>query len=146
MCIKFCSFNWWKHMLALTICSKNLYNRNGNRNNGIYFAVYKKWDFWHWNYPGGPVARTPHPQCQGPGFDPWSGNYDPANLPVQPKKKKLTLSHLVNYNSFFSQLMSSYYSPCSVFDIWHMLSHLFLIRHLKNFRLGTFLSRAYVYQ
>ena len=47
------------------------------------------------------MARTLHPHCQGPGFDPWSGNYDPANLSVQPKKKKLTLSHLVNYNSFF---------------------------------------------
>ena len=22
---------------------------------------------------GGPVAKTPHFQCRGPGFDPWSG-------------------------------------------------------------------------
>ena len=27
-----------------------------------------------WNFPGGPVARTLHSQCQGPEFDPWSGN------------------------------------------------------------------------
>ena len=24
--------------------------------------------------PGGPVAKTPHPQCKGPGFNPRSGN------------------------------------------------------------------------
>ena len=25
------------------------------------------------DFPGGPVAKTPHSQCRGPGFDPWSG-------------------------------------------------------------------------
>ena len=25
------------------------------------------------DFPGGPVARTPHSQCRRPGFDPWSG-------------------------------------------------------------------------
>ena len=30
---------------------------------------------YHWrNFPGGPVAKTPHSQCRGSGFDPWSGN------------------------------------------------------------------------
>ena len=24
--------------------------------------------------PGGPVAKTQHSQCRGPGFNPWSGN------------------------------------------------------------------------
>ena len=24
--------------------------------------------------PGSPVAKTPHLQCGGPGFDPWPGN------------------------------------------------------------------------
>ena len=24
--------------------------------------------------PGVPMAKTPHPQCWGPGFEPWSGN------------------------------------------------------------------------
>lgn len=23
-------------------------------------------------FPDSPVVRTPHPPCQGPGFDPWS--------------------------------------------------------------------------
>ena len=27
-----------------------------------------------WDFPGSPVAKTPCPQCQRPGFDPWSGN------------------------------------------------------------------------
>ena len=27
-----------------------------------------------WDFPGGPVAKTPCPQCRGPGFNPWSGN------------------------------------------------------------------------
>ena len=26
------------------------------------------------DFPGGPVAKTPHSQCSGTGFDPWSGN------------------------------------------------------------------------
>ena len=26
-------------------------------------------------FPGGPVAKTPHSQCRGPGFDSWSGTY-----------------------------------------------------------------------
>ena len=25
------------------------------------------------DFPGGPVAKTPHSQCRGLGFDPWSG-------------------------------------------------------------------------
>ena len=26
------------------------------------------------NFPGSPVAKTPLPQCRGPGFNPLSGN------------------------------------------------------------------------
>ena len=26
------------------------------------------------NFPRGPVAKTPHSQCRGPGFNPWPGN------------------------------------------------------------------------
>ena len=29
------------------------------------------------DFPGGPVAKTPHSQCRGRGFDPWSGNWIP---------------------------------------------------------------------
>ena len=27
-----------------------------------------------WDLSGGPVTKTLHSQCRGPGFDPWSGN------------------------------------------------------------------------
>ena len=27
-----------------------------------------------WDFPGGLVAKTPHSQWRGPGFNPWSGN------------------------------------------------------------------------
>ena len=27
------------------------------------------------DFPGGPVAKTLHSQCRGPGFNPWSGNW-----------------------------------------------------------------------
>ena len=26
------------------------------------------------DFPGGTVSKTPHSQCRGPRFDPWSGN------------------------------------------------------------------------
>ena len=29
------------------------------------------------DFAAGPVASTPHSQCRGPGFDPWSGNQIP---------------------------------------------------------------------
>ena len=29
------------------------------------------------DFPGGPVAKTPHSQFRGPRFHPWSGNYIP---------------------------------------------------------------------
>ena len=31
----------------------------------------------HWNFPGGPVAKTSGSKCKGSKFDPWSGNYIP---------------------------------------------------------------------
>ena len=41
-------------------------------------------------FPGGPVVRTRHSHCRGPGFDPWSGNQDPKGLAAKknPKTKK----------------------------------------------------------
>ena len=35
----------------------------------LFLSEHSSWDF-----PGGPVAKTPRSQCRGPGFDPWSGN------------------------------------------------------------------------
>ena len=37
---------------------------------------------------GSPVVRTPCFHCQGPRFDPWSGNQDPANHMACPKQKE----------------------------------------------------------
>ena len=31
----------------------------------------------HGDFPGGPVAKTPHFQCRGLGFNSWSGNWIP---------------------------------------------------------------------
>ena len=41
-----------------------------------------------WEFPGGPVVRTPCFHCRGPGFDPWSGNEDPTSCAAGQKKKK----------------------------------------------------------
>ena len=43
--------------------------------------------------PGGPVVRTWCSPCGGPGFDPWSGNKDPASCWVWPKRKIVTDQH-----------------------------------------------------
>ena len=40
------------------------------------------------DFLGGSVVKTPHPQCKGLGFDPWSGNYDPAHHTEVVVKKK----------------------------------------------------------
>ena len=34
--------------------------------------------------PGGPVVKTLHPQCKGPRFDPWSGNWIPHGAAKYP--------------------------------------------------------------
>ena len=39
-------------------------------------------------FPGGPVGKTPCSQHRGRGFEPCSGNQDPACRAAQPKKKK----------------------------------------------------------
>ena len=42
------------------------------------------------DFPGGPVVRTPSFHCRGRGFDPWSGNWDPAGCAA---KKKMHAWH-----------------------------------------------------
>ena len=37
---------------------------------------------------GGPVIRTQFFQCKGSGLNPWSGNQDPINCVMLPKKRK----------------------------------------------------------
>ena len=33
-----------------------------------------------WDFPAGPVAKTPCSQCRGPWFDPWSGDRVPQRV------------------------------------------------------------------
>ena len=50
-------------------------------------------------FPGGPVVRTSHSHCQGPGFKLWSGNWDSTSQVTWPKKKSriTTPSHDSNW-------------------------------------------------
>ena len=48
--------------------------------------------YW-WDFSGGPVAKTLHSQCQGPVFDPWSGNQIP--------QAATRISHTVSKNPKF---------------------------------------------
>ena len=41
-----------------------------------------------WDFPDSPVVKTPHSQCRGHEFDPWSENQDPTCHALQPKKKR----------------------------------------------------------
>ena len=41
-----------------------------------------------WEFPGGPVVRTPRFHCWGCGFSPWLGNWDPTSQAVQCGQKK----------------------------------------------------------
>ena len=36
--------------------------------------VDKSWKAMGWDFPGGPVVKTPGFHCKGHRFDPWSGN------------------------------------------------------------------------
>ena len=49
-------------------------------------------------FPGGPVVKTPHFHCGRHGFNPGSGNQDPACLMVWPKHKRLASSEMNNNN------------------------------------------------
>ena len=41
-----------------------------------------------WDFPGGPLVKTPCFQCREHGFDPWLGNLRSPCVTVQPKKEK----------------------------------------------------------
>ena len=42
--------------------------------NGSLWGIFKL-DIIHIrDFPGGPVGKTLHSQCRGPGVNPWSGN------------------------------------------------------------------------
>ena len=41
-----------------------------------------------WDFPSGPVVKTPHFHCRRHRFNPWLGNEDPTCCAMWPKKKK----------------------------------------------------------
>ena len=52
-----------------------MYYKWGDHSIGVIgesFRVDEKW--YHWDFPGGPVVKTPYFQCRGHKFNPWSGN------------------------------------------------------------------------
>lgn len=51
------------------------------------------WRCYSGKFPCRPVVRTPCFHCRSPGFNPWSGNKDPASLTMWPKKKSTEKSH-----------------------------------------------------
>ena len=66
------SIKLWKYILkAKDLCERFVSNQKCNS----------------WQFPGGPVAKTPHFYYQGSGFNLWSGSWDPGNHLVQPEKK-----------------------------------------------------------
>ena len=54
------------------------------------------------DFPGGPVAKTLHSQCRGPGSDPWSGNQVPhmAQLKFHVQRLKNKIPRVVNKTQY----------------------------------------------
>ena len=54
------------------------------------------------DFPGGPVAKTPHSQCRGPGSDPWSGHQVPdmAQLKFHVRRIKNKIPRVVNKTQY----------------------------------------------
>ena len=65
---------------------------NGNQLCHVYFNIKKKKKIV-WGLPRHLLVKTPHSQCMGHDFHPWSGNYDPTFHVVQ-KKSLNTKMHL----------------------------------------------------
>ena len=64
------------------------------------FCWVKKWR----EFLGDPVVKTLCSHCQGPGFNPLSGNYDPTKWVPLPKGKKKELDLTGFFFFFFSTL------------------------------------------
>ena len=50
------------------------------------------------------MVRTPRFHCRGHGFNPWSGNQDPASREVWPKGKKKKSNKLMGYPVYLAVL------------------------------------------
>ena len=49
-----------------------------------------------WDFPAGSVVKTPHSQCRGPGFNPWSGNWIPHATTKSPHAATKTWCSQIN--------------------------------------------------
>ena len=76
------------------------------------------------DFPGGPVVKTPHCQCRGCRFNPWSGVYDPTCHAAQPKdKKNKTRTHYIHegtwiITNFSFDIMDTRRQWNSIFKVW----------------------------
>ena len=60
----------WEKIFANNATNKGLISKIYG---SLYNSILKK-NQTTCEFPGGPVVRTLHSHCRGPGFDPWSGN------------------------------------------------------------------------
>ena len=59
--------------------------------------VYTRMQSVDWDFPGGPVVKTPRFHYRGHRFDPWLENWDPTCHTMQPNRKQKSIDlHLQN--------------------------------------------------
>ena len=63
------------------------------------------------------MVRTWHFHCWGPGFYPWSGNYDAASLAVPPKINNIKNRGNIFFESFKCSYLAALSLSCSMWDI-----------------------------
>ena len=66
-------------------------------------------------FPGCPVVRSPCFHCNGPGFNPWSGNKDPASHGIWSKKeeKKCSCQRTKLQDCYLSAFLCSMAMECT---------------------------------
>ena len=97
--------------LAQTLWFPSLSLRDSNQLDTFQLPQKGEWrHYLLWDFFGGPVVRTQHFHCWGPGFNPWLLKQDPISHTAWPEKKKcdtfsawkITLS--IRYNQLTSSL------------------------------------------
>ena len=77
-----------------------------------------------WEFPGGPVVRTPCFHYRGPGLDPWSGNQDSKRYVVSKQTTtttKKTTPFPWFYQHFWKGSVSLYFSICCQVKLWEAI-------------------------
>ena len=87
----------------------------------------------HWQAGSSPLVPPGKPQaCQGPGFNPWSGNKDSASYRVWPSKKRFKYSFLFQLHFFWYTLTKRTYDSFSFWKIQRFLSKAMLFGVMCN--------------